>query len=117
MARTTVDSISRSVQKRMARAAELVERARRELDMGRREIRCHPEFKVGHVEGVRISDAWWLDQCLMSVLDDAPLDEASGWIRDDIAPQARRRQIEYALADDRRIQALRAVKAAERRAA
>jgi len=87
----TADSIVQKVRQRMARAAELAEAAKIELQAAARRLRAHPDFQASvraRAAGKPLREstglAWWLNECIKSVLQDGPLDEAAGWIQDDL---------------------------------
>ena len=78
------DPIIRDVRERMARAAVLADKANAELEAAVRRIRAHPDFKARRHEGESASLPWWYGECLRSVLEDGPLGDAAGWLRDDL---------------------------------
>jgi len=106
------DPVIRGALNRMKTAAELLARARRELRRAMRDLEKHPDFidtesieelrywkgyseeiRRGQLHGRRedssshLTLAWWTHNCILSVLREAPLDEAAGWIAEDEHPE------------------------------
>jgi len=99
------DPIIQDVREHMARAAVLADKANAELEAAVRRIRAHPDFKATRREGETATLPWWYGECLRSVLDDSPLGEAAGWIRDDL--RGARSTLREFISDEERVLARR----------
>jgi len=86
------DPVIQHARRRIARAAELLDRGIRELQTARRSLEKHPDFglterrqKAGTTSREALTMAWWIQNGIISTLDDTPIPDAPEQLRRELA--------------------------------
>src|ERR1041384_2230688 len=84
------DRMIREVKEEMLAASMTLATAKRELNAILKKLERHPDYikskareKAGATYSETLTVAFWLHESVLSVLVDAPLDEAADWLVDD----------------------------------